>query len=908
MMLAWVQAALFVVQLVIVAAGVVLSARARKNKGRRDGYAADPENPQDPEEPARACYGAPLRPPPLVTRYPIPQALNSLKIARTAETVSLYHCGYGPQDGGGFKCYLDGRPLQTTITADDPSSKRTLFPIGGDRRKWAFPVNGVLPDTVSIFVDGELYASNARGLGVTTEDVVEEEMVLVPRFFRDPKPFTPLVDVALDATQPGDAVGGILPESILKGLDVWTYLLQNAPKKTPVDPRIVGYGQTEEAVVNGKPVKVAERAFFFRPGATATSSTFFGKSLWGGGASTKAPKVTFNSSSRLVVNIRHHAQVGVVVDADGSAYVLFPEEVAEGAVVTWLGDTSLVDPEQLVPPKFYRGAPDDGPIDMPFYSGFPRTFSVGAALDPATSVVHEGRNACDDVVIEVQAPSGLYRQGSSGIGGTSVELAIRVRENGAPDENASGTDPSTGWVTLKHPSGIFYLDGGKQQSPGSWHFSIGSLLKFTRDGKRDLAVGLAGALKRGKYDVEVRRVTPAGSDTTVDAIEFAQATEVNYVSVEFPGQAMMVLHFKDAGLVTRNPLVEIEDRAMEVEVPTSAASVAVEEADGWHLRPSVLKWTRNPVWCACDFIAHNGYNGGKRRDGRWNVSHVDLASAWAAAQKCDQTEDYGTRAELDIDLNERRTLYEDVSAMLTGSGVQFVQRDGRWFAEIDEPAAPVDTITSDDCEGGEVRLVPVHVADIPTVLEVVHPDEMQRYERKPVPLVPEGLVAEQRIVARVEMPGVRRRAQAVFFGSLALRQARAWTRAVEMIGAGWRLLARKTGQRVRLTFPDLGLDAAVFRVSAAEIDSDLRFRMEFSEADPAAYGTAGGIVVQGAVVPGLRPAPSASSGVAANVAKAEQKALEAVASGASSAGTSSPTAMIQTSYQLVTPSFTITKI
>ncbi|MFI5401323.1 MAG: phage tail protein [Planctomycetota bacterium] len=905
MMLAWVQAALFVVQLVIIAAGVVLSAKARK-KGRTDGYAADPENPQDPEEPIRAPYGAPLRPPPLVTRYPIPQALNSLKIARTAEVVAAYHCGYGTQDGGGFKVYLDGRPLQSTITSDDPSSKRTLFPVGGDRRKWAFPVNGVLPDTVSIFVDGVLYASNARGLGVTTEAVVEEEMTVVPVFFRDPKPFTPLVGIALDATAPGDAVGGVLPDSVLKGLDVYTYLLPNTPKRTKVDPGIVRYGETSDAALFGKPTKPVERAFWYRPGSAAVAASFFGSGAWNGGGSTKAPKVTFNSSSRFIVVIRHHAKLPVVVDADGSAYVLFPEDVADGAVVTWLGDTSLVDPEQLVPPRFYRGAPDDGPIDLPFYSGFPRTFSVGAELEPATSVVHEGRNECDDVVIELQAPGGLYRQGSSGIGGTSVELAIRVRENGAPDENAAGSDPATGWVTLKHPNGIFYLDGGKQQSPGSWHFSIGSLLKFTRDGQRDLSTGLAGALKRGKYDVEVRRVTPAGSDSTVDAVEFAQVTEVNYVSVEFPGQAVMVLHFKDAGLVTRNPLVEIENRAMEVEVPASAASVAVREADGWHLRPSVLRWSRNPVWCACDYIAHNGYNGGKRRDGRWNVSHVDMASAWAAAAKCDRTEDYGTRAELDIDLNERRTLYEDVSAMLTGSGVQFVQRDGKWFAEIDEPAAPVDTIAADDVEGGEVRLVPAHIASIPTVLEVVHPDEMHRYERKSVPLVPEGLVAEQRVVSRVEMPGVRRRAQAVFFGSLALRQARAWTRAVEMIGAGWRLLARKTGQRVRLTFPDLGLDDAVFRISAGEIDSDLRFRLECSEADPSVYGTASGIVVAGATVPGLKPGPATASGKAQDVAKADGKAQEAAASGATSAGTASAVAIL-TGYQIATPSFTVTK-
>lgn len=868
-------------QLIIVAAGVILAARARKRRGRRDGFAADRENAQDPAEPIRVPYGAGLFAPPKLTRYPIPQALDSLKISRTAEAVELHHVGYGEIDGGGFKCYVDGRPTQTAVTEQDPTSHRLLFPVTDDRRTWRFPVLGVIESTVSLYLDGVLYASNHEGLGLIEENIVDETLTLEPAFFRAPKDGNALIEIQRALTVAGDAIGVFEPDSSITGRTV--HVVPPGGKPVLIDPASIHFGETKAGTF-GKFTVGPKRVLWFK--------------AEGG----RSPQVAWADGTKVRVTYRYVRALHVERAADGTCTVTFPAPIADGAEVSFTGDASNVDPEQMAQPVLFRGAPDDKPIDLPFYSGYPRTYTVDRTLEPATPETYLGHNETDDIVVELQAPSGLFRQASSGVGGVSVEVQFRVKESAADDVSSPDGDPANGWVTLKHPAGRMWLDGGKQVAPGSWHFSIARLLAFTRTGTMP-APG-ARLPRRVRYDVQAARLTPAGADTTSDDIDLAQATEVVYVTVRFPGQAVLVTHWKDAGLVSRNPLVEVEARWLRVIVPSSSAAVAVEEFGSWTVEPAVERWTRNPVWLACDFVAHNGYNAGRRRDGKWNWSRIDVPSMVEAAAFCDETVEGRTRSEADIVLDERRTLKEDVSDILAGSGVQFIERDGKMYALIDRPSAPVDSIGEDDVEAGESRIAGQPVEEIPTALEVVYPDETQRYEDRPILLVPLALGTGQRIVRRVEMRAVRRRWQAERMGRLALAQAARWTRAVEMLAAGWRLIVRKIGECVTLELPDLGASGR-FKIAAAEIDSDLRFKLEFADADPAVYDEDLQIPVQ-VIVPALKPAPKASANVpvvsSSPAAKAETKALAATTAGASG------TAALSVSYDFAVPDFTVEKI
>lgn len=879
--------------LTVAAIGTSIYAATKKRSRPREGEAPT-ANPSERDESVPAWYGQRLVTPPEITSYIIPGAVNDLEASeRPAGAVRVLSLGWSPLDGRDLEVIVDHRPILKAIT--NAGGPMRLTPLDTARLRWIFPLNDVQQDSIAIYFNGTLVAAAKNG------GVFEEAPSFVRResnsitivgggfFFA----FGSLRDSSLGS---GSRFGARLDDEHLDDLQVEAIL----------DTSKFGFkiGTTQYSQATKSPIVIPESEWRI---GTADDGTRY---LW----LPNADQAAKNRITKFLITGKAYAAVKTEQSSGGRLVVVFDTDPTGGSgFLEATGNVTAIG--EVGEPKLFRGLPGET-IQLPSTTGFPRSVQVGEELVPFAAVTYLSEDEVDDLHVHVQAIAGFFGQGSSDIRGTTVNVQIRVREEGAGDAEAADKDPANGWVTLVNPkpaagaaADSFGLHG-KLTRGAQWVLSIADLLRYTQ-GKKNFFGGidtpkpgtgtrlfdeatLSRFPVRARYEVELRRLTEAGTNNDV---ELAIVTEITLQRVRFPGQGILVLPLEDAALLRR--LVQVSMKARKVVVPGPTA-VLMAGDDGrvvpyevtstggkTALLPSPRQWTRNPAWIACDYFVEDGFATppaalGYRKHHDWG--DVDLEAARAFASWCDEQErltDGSTeaRSECDAWLTRSARLGEDLTDLLAGSGGAWVMPDGKLSFLIDRPADPVTPITADDFAGGDVQLVHVPTEGIPTELRITHPDERKRFDEIET-TVREG---ELDLSARISPESlrwtcVRRVSQVHRQGRVHLAHKRLEPFALEA-SSWWRMLLYEVGDVVPVTCPDFDLEGALYRVARIQGDRPLRTRIFVSQYVPAVYG-------------GQAPAPAKVAEVAVAVVGAPPAAAAPPAVEAAPGKTDTPATLV----------------
>ena len=544
--------------------------------------------------------------------------------------------------------------------------------------------------------------------------------------------------------------------------------------------------------------------------------------------------------------------IDIETDESGTSFAVFREDPGSSAVVTAHYKAGKL--AEHTETFFRPGTPDQD--ELPIDDGVRSTVNVGGALTQGTKRSYSTVNDVDELEIGIQSgPAGMYeiRVETGAFRATTRELEIQIKASTAPDTRSNGnSDINAGWVRLVSKDGNDLQNiGGQTRGTATWTFSIAQAwsdtLKHTPRRTN---------LPFGKYDVEVVALDTAGGDNVENDLVFAYATEIQRNKLALPHHATYTVKVTDPDVVGSAPTYALGIMGRRVWVPSSTA---VYSATTGRPEPGTHKWTRNPIWCACDLIVDPILGGGQFY--KW--SNIDVAEALVAAAFCDATVTTadGTtevRSEVDIVLDTRDALSKQVARMLVGQQVIGALAGGTWRFLPDVDAAAVMALTSDDYQRDEITMSYGSIENAPNEILYSFPNEVMDFEPDSDTVRVSGAEPAQRVTTEVTFDGVRRRSQAVRAASLLLRQLQLQRRTVEIICSGWRALLLEAGDIVTLTAPELKLTTWKCRVQSVEFGSTLTTRLRLGEHDPTAYDDAwlGPI---GALEPGHRPLPADAS-------------------------------------------------
>lgn len=820
-----------------------LLARSKPRDRREQGYSFEfQENPTDPTLPIPMVYGAPKWTPPVLADYVTPDAVNALSPTKGAKRIRILSLGAGPVDGRNLDIDIDGVRAFERVDANSDLAERLLSPVDADKKVYRFPKANVLRDSVEVFVDGTFVGSGGTFAGDVDNDreTTTTDARVTPKKFRrnSDDPDLPEFNV----------IGGLLPTDgkVNKG-SVEVKVKTSGLRSIRFTHSGIARSRGDITTLKSDDVVVREL-----PDGTPY---FYVRIRW-------ESDEKLNRIDYFLVSFKSVDTVTTRVD-DGALVVRFPESRTSSEQVTAHYLTSTYGEDMRVTFRDGDKAQDPLPLD----DGTRLTFNVGTELLKATEVTYSTKNPVHDVEVSLATGSdGIFTTGSGGTSDASRNIIIKLKETDASDAPGKNNDPSTGWITLEHPDTgtTEHRLTGATIGQARWFFSVADMLAATKGGT---GASAAKNLPLKKYDVSVTatdapNTLPNGqaSDRVHNKLSFDLATEIVRTPLTLPLHATLTIEIGDASLIAGNPLMAVQCAGRMVWVPTSNAEYS---ATTGRPEPGSWQWTRNPVWCTCDFIASAHFGAGEYYD--WQ--HIDVSSAASAASFCDDSvqkspasSDTETRSELDIVLQHRSALIDHAAQMCAGAQVLPILSGGTWKFVKDEAASSVLTLTDADIFSNEISMRWPSVEESPTEVEFAFTPEDQDWQLEPDVVRRDGTEPERNVTLHTDLTGVRRRSQAIRAASLLLQQAEKQRLAVEMVCDGWRALQLEAGDVVTLTASDLGLTSKLFRVTHVGVGSDFRIGLRLSEYDATVYSDTGVVYkVYDRSLPGTPP-PSPFTG------------------------------------------------
>lgn len=826
---------------VAIMAGTYLLSRSRQPRDRRadaDGFVAG-DNPSDPRQPIRVVYGRPVYLPPVLSDYALPTAVNRWASDDSPGRVTVLSVGAGPVDGGDAQLWIDDIPTSIQVDETDPTASQTLRRETGGKR-YAFPKKNVVKESVSIYVDGELYGAYSEAAGTvqgTTE--VERTRTAKTRYFTTTK------DDQYEVTNESENAAKNKPTNLLTG-----FLIPDDGAVTPGSvqveieqswPPVSIKFQSKSRTAFSRSVKVPADDIHVARTTDDKSFVWIGFKSGGG---YSARNLVYTVAYRVMAN-----RVVIETDDAGTSYAVFENDPGEAAVVTAIYKAGkLADSTST---HFRPGTPDQDVL--PIADGVRSTINVGGKLTQGAPLTHSTTNAVDDIEIGVQSgPSGMFelsKTGSTRVSQRNIE--IQIKQTDADDTRSSGNkDVTAGWVRLAAVNGGGSAIGDSTRGTATWTFSLAKLWTKAA-GHNPPRTSLPFAF----YDVEVVALDAANTDET-NAIYFSYATEIQRDKLTIPHHSTYTVEVTDPDVVGRAPTYALGIMGRRVWVPDSTA---VYDTDTERPEPGTHKWTRNPVWCACDLIVDKHFGGGQF----YTWQNINLAEALNAAAFCDATVANAngtteTRSEVDVVLDTRMALSRQIMRVLAGSQVLGALTGGIWRFLPDVDSEPVMDLTDADYRVGQIQMTYSALENTPNEVAFDFPNELLDFELDSDTLATPGSEPAQRVTRTVSLDGVRRRSQAVRAASLLLRQLHLQRRTVELTCSGWRALQLEAGDVVTLTSPELKQAAKKYRVQSIEFGSNLVTKLRLGEHDSSAYsdkwlGPVGG------VLPNHRPLPAGTS-------------------------------------------------
>lgn len=265
------------------------------------------------------------------------------------------------------------------------------------------------------------------------------------------------------------------------------------------------------------------------------------------------------------------------------------------------------------------------------------------------------------LVVTVRLPALTYLDDKGNLGGTSVNYAIDINNNGG------------GWVE-------FVNDTVTGKSSGEYQRQYRILLP-----------------SGGPWDVRVRRITADSTSTRlVNETWFQSYTEIIDAKLNYPNSALVGVKV-DASQFTTIPTRGYDVKLLNIRIPTNAtvrADGSLAYSGSWDGTFTVA-WCADPAWCYYDLLTADRYGLGEFID----LGQVSKWDMYAISQYCAALIDDGfggtePRFNLNVWINTRQEAFKLLSDLSSAFRGMAYWGSGAISVVQDAPADPVYLFTN----------------------------------------------------------------------------------------------------------------------------------------------------------------------------------------------------------------------
>lgn len=731
-------------------------------------------NKADPGDPVPMVFGAPRWTPPALAReiglsdhttgQGVLNIFNGTNIL--LRSTLLFDTGIGPMDGSDLNVWLNDVPAFEVVNEVTNPGSRRLLPVTGAlpaRTRFWFPKRGVERIGAEIYLDGVLYGVS-RGTDLTTY----------------PTTHVTAAPAVREISIKGKTYSFIEADEKWDVENATFVIKRESFKSTPIPFWPTGTYDYITVPLN----ECVRRETLFEPGSFGTkpiNALVFDESI--------EPQKKTGSSYRREWVVRHvtvivekvqFAQFFDVVTDEKSqvSEAVFKYPVPDGKLEANYRSLPLGD-DTAVTTVFTKGELDQLPPVTSLFGGSTQTSVVGSPITNTALVNYTTTIPVQDALLLISSGNGgFWNLKSNGPDWYTAAIGIRIRAEGAPDQPApeygpNAFDPARGWVRLKYGGlTVLPLTAKVQSGYARWQFRLSDGVWNNLPETKPRP----DRLPQSKYEVEITRFTPVAADADGARELFLEAvTEKTFDIYTFPGRSFLRVDYLESEALKNEPKVDVQFRAMKVHVVTGF--------DGKGDPVFAVKWSRNPVWIACELVLNRMAGGGTGGNG---IASINWQSAAAAAAYCDEIVSFGgtsgVRSEADFVVVRQTNLFTAATDVLAGSGVSPIFLKGKWAFpfDADERVPVTDPLTSlpfeisdadildseDDSEVDGLSFERKPIEKTATDLHITFPDEEADFDKDADPVyipIEQDDVLIRRIL-KTDLPAVRRRWQAERIG------------------------------------------------------------------------------------------------------------------------------------------------
>ncbi len=762
--------------------------------------------------------GAPIQTPPLIARWTESTGLDSMSPVAHARLFMLYCLGAGPWRGTRSNVWLDELKMFETFDSTTESGADELQAIDSDRKRFIFRVDNVDLESVVLFVDDvEVGRGNAAGqVFASTLDSIDEVIPMASTSSnrlgypsrKKPEPFPVDKNGTIATNRQVRTFGGVLRKGKLKASSIAVY-----PTTVPsTTVSLLGHGTMSKA--NG----VAPSALRLEEGDDGRNY------FWVAGLNTNFAK--FIKGWRVVYDIQDLVQLKK--NSNGEVEAVFSDSIPAASKVSATFSRAALGKNFSV--QYQWGDRDKTKLIQTPHGAYPQTRVIGQELVRAQPVTFEGTTDVDEMIVELHSgEAGFFDQATDGLNAGETRpafrrLNIRIKDDGAPDENVTGSDPAKGWILVPPPvvtdegPDVWVIDG-LTSNRAIWTFSMAFALARAQNKK--LGDTSTATLPRATYDVKLVTLDVAGNrdldgrdHPSIESDVFlGTVTEVTHdVNLDAADLVLALAEVREQDLVRSEPVARFQADARECTIP-DANHLVVREVGGRNevydlvpfFRRSPKQFTQSNIWNFLEFMLDVLQGAGNVWD--WsnvNIPNAIAAEAYRAATVTNAQGVAEVRSELDLPIHEAGNVFDYAAQMMVGTGILPIFVDGKtWEFVIEQDETPVLTITDAHITRADVRISEPHLSDVPTDIEVQFADEEFDFGEQSVLArlddaklkMPNGRT-RGRVTDSIDASGIRRRWQAERFAIEQRDRAQTQQERIDIVGAHPDLFEIKAGQLV----------------------------------------------------------------------------------------------------------------
>ena len=427
--------------------------------------------------------------------------------------------------------------------------------------------------------------------------------------------------------------------------------------------------------------------------------------------------------------------------------------------------------------RVYDGTPTQGP--PAWFNSTVTPINVARKLDRSWTY-HQTQQEVDRIRVDVVFPEGLFSvdKENGNIRGATVDMEFQARRLGTSTWHNIGSQVVIGYRETFYLYGYYqedyfenrtwvppreldslpwdyyrmgdYIYARSYETPGATENGerMGYVKKYPIYDARARARAASrspvrrsfssGTLPEGIYEVRMRRITAESSSQYLfNKVNVTDVNEIINERVGYRNTALLAIRLKLTDQLTGMPKVTYEHLGKLIRTWDS-------RNERWLWKPS-----SNPAWVALDMMTNDRYGGGLP------MARVDIEAWKDWAEYCDQN-----GLEFNGVFEQAGNLWDAMQPVFRVGHAQPIMVGTRYSVAIERADSPVMLFNVGNIVSGTFATDWLPVADRANAIELTYYDEENDYKPTPLKIADHEAQKGAQRVAKVNMVGVTKRAQA----------------------------------------------------------------------------------------------------------------------------------------------------